>query len=65
MLTANQINIAVGSFEGAPRATATKLPLAVAVRLANIAAGVVVGKVGTATVTSEELLESFRQAQSP
>ena len=33
-------------------------PVAEAVRIANRAAGIVVGKLGTATVTSEELFSS-------
>ena len=36
-----------------------KLPLAVAVRLANIAAGIAVGKVGTAVTREEEILEAL------
>jgi D-beta-D-heptose 7-phosphate kinase/D-beta-D-heptose 1-phosphate adenosyltransferase len=36
-------------------ALAAGMPLAAAMRLANRAAGVVVGKVGTATVTLDEL----------
>ncbi len=39
--------------------SAGAVPLEAAV-LANHAAGIVVGKVGTATVTPEELLESFK-----
>ena len=35
-----------------------------AAALANLAAGVVVGKVGTATVTAEEILEQGRHATS-
>ncbi len=35
------------------------LPLADAARLANLAAGIVVGKVGTSTVNAEEILEAF------
>jgi D-beta-D-heptose 7-phosphate kinase/D-beta-D-heptose 1-phosphate adenosyltransferase len=40
-------------------ALAAGLPLAVAARLANHAAGLVVGKVGTATITQDELLEAL------
>ncbi|MFO0199622.1 MAG: D-glycero-beta-D-manno-heptose-7-phosphate kinase, partial [Alphaproteobacteria bacterium] len=36
-----------------------KLPLPVAVRLANIAAGIAVGKVGTAVTREEEILEAL------
>ena len=35
---------------------AQKLPLATAARLANLAAGIVVGKVGTSTVSAQEML---------
>jgi D-beta-D-heptose 7-phosphate kinase/D-beta-D-heptose 1-phosphate adenosyltransferase len=43
---------------------AAKLPLAVAVRLANIAAGVVVGKVGSALAREAELLAAVSPARS-
>lgn len=43
---------------------ATKLSLQRAVQLANIAAGVVCGKLGTASVTSAELLSAFSQRES-
>jgi D-beta-D-heptose 7-phosphate kinase/D-beta-D-heptose 1-phosphate adenosyltransferase len=43
---------------------AAKLPLAVAVRLANIAAGVVVGKVGSAVVHEAELLAAVSPERS-
>lgn len=39
---------------------AAQLPLAAAAQLANIAAGVVVGKVGTATVRADELSRALR-----
>lgn len=42
-------------------ALATGAPLELAVRLANIAAGVVVGKVGTATVSPNELAQDVRE----
>jgi D-beta-D-heptose 7-phosphate kinase/D-beta-D-heptose 1-phosphate adenosyltransferase len=45
-------------------AVAAKLPLAVAVRLANIAAGVVVGKVGSAVAREAELLAAVSPEQS-
>src|SRR5690606_38025071 len=38
---------------------AAGLPLPVAARLANIAAGIVVGKVGTAVAREEEILEAL------
>ncbi len=41
-------------------ALAAGAPLRTAAELANFAAGIVVGKVGTATVTREELLESIK-----
>lgn len=41
------------------------LPLEEAAELANLAAGVVVGKVGTATVTDAEILAAYGQGQSP
>jgi D-beta-D-heptose 7-phosphate kinase/D-beta-D-heptose 1-phosphate adenosyltransferase len=40
---------------------AAGLPLKEAVTLANIAAGIVVGKVGTATVTKKELIQTLKQ----
>ena len=43
---------------------ATSLSLSRSVQLANIAAGVVCGKLGTATVTSAELLSAFSQRES-
>ena len=43
---------------------ATDLSLSRSVQLANIAAGVVCGKLGTATVTSAELLSAFSQRES-
>src|ERR1700722_6128509 len=43
---------------------AAKLPLAVAVRLANIAAGVVVGKVGSAVAHEAELLSAVSPERS-
>ncbi len=43
---------------------AAKLPLAVAVRLANIAAGVVVGKVGSAVAHERELLAAVSPERS-
>jgi D-beta-D-heptose 7-phosphate kinase/D-beta-D-heptose 1-phosphate adenosyltransferase len=45
-------------------AVAAKLPLAVAVRLANIAAGVVVGKVGSAVAHEAELLAALSSERS-
>lgn len=42
-------------------ALAAGAPLESAIRLANIAAGIVVGKVGTAGVTPEELLHAVRE----
>jgi D-beta-D-heptose 7-phosphate kinase/D-beta-D-heptose 1-phosphate adenosyltransferase len=45
-------------------AVAAKLPLAVAVRLANIAAGVVVGKVGSAVAHEAELLAAVSPERS-
>ena len=45
-------------------AVAAKLPLAVAVRLANIAAGVVVGKVGSAVAREAELLAAVSPERS-
>jgi bifunctional ADP-heptose synthase (sugar kinase/adenylyltransferase) len=42
-------------------ALAAELESSVAVEIANHAASVVVGKVGTATVTPEELIQSFEQ----
>jgi len=45
-------------------AVAAKLPLAVAVRLANIAAGVVVGKVGSAVARDTELLAAVSPERS-
>ena len=42
-------------------AVAARAPLAEAVALANIAAGVVVGKLGTASVTPAELLAAVRE----
>jgi D-beta-D-heptose 7-phosphate kinase / D-beta-D-heptose 1-phosphate adenosyltransferase len=45
-------------------AVAAKLPLAVAVRLANIAAGVVVGKVGAAVAREAELLAAVSPERS-
>lgn len=44
-------------------ALAAKQPLPQAVALANTAAGVVVGKLGTATVTTEELRSELRSGQ--
>ena len=40
---------------------AAKAPLTDAVLLANVAAGVVVGKLGTASVTPPELLTALRE----
>jgi D-beta-D-heptose 7-phosphate kinase/D-beta-D-heptose 1-phosphate adenosyltransferase len=44
---------------------AAELPVADAMRLANYAAGVVVSKLGTATVTREELAIALSAAQAP
>lgn len=44
---------------------ATGLPLPVAARLANIAAGIVVGKIGTAVARPEELLERVAPGTAP
>jgi D-beta-D-heptose 7-phosphate kinase/D-beta-D-heptose 1-phosphate adenosyltransferase len=44
---------------------ATGLPLTVAARLANIAAGIVVGKIGTAVARPEELLDRVAPGTAP
>jgi bifunctional ADP-heptose synthase (sugar kinase/adenylyltransferase) len=41
-------------------AAAAGAPLAEAARLANVAAGIVVGKLGTATVSAAEIAERLR-----
>jgi bifunctional ADP-heptose synthase (sugar kinase/adenylyltransferase) len=41
-------------------ALAAKIPLADAARISNAAAGVVVGKLGTATVSPSELMTALR-----
>ena len=46
-------------------ALAAQMPLADAVALANVAAGIVVGKLGTATVTHAELRAALRGAPGP
>jgi len=45
-------------------AVATGAPLSIAARLANVAAGIVVGKVGTATVRADELQRAVLGQQS-
>ncbi len=44
-------------------AMAVKVPLAEAARLANLAAGIVVGKVGTAVATADELVAALHHSQ--